>query len=116
MDDADLVRAGYRDKATDLVAKRVKEARDAGMDGIVCAPQETGAVRAIVGPEMIIVTPGIRPSGSPPNDQKRAMTPGEAMAAGADYLVVGRPITAALDPVSAAATVQAEIGQALRGD
>ncbi len=117
MDDADAHAAGYASSAADLVAARAADAREAGMDGIVCAPQEIASVRAIVGTGMAIVTPGIRPAGSAADDQKRVMTPAEAIAAGADYLVVGRPITAAAE--SAGGGTRDHRGNrksALRGD
>jgi orotidine-5'-phosphate decarboxylase len=82
------------------------------MDGIVCSPREIRRVREIVGPDMAIVTPGIRPAGAAAGDQKRIMAPAEAIAAGADYLVVGRPVSAAADPAQAAAALVAEIEQA----
>jgi orotidine-5'-phosphate decarboxylase len=113
MDDADLRAAGYAAAAEELVTARAGDARGCGMDGIVCAPQEIGAVRSVVGPDMAIVTPGIRPSGSAPGDQKRVMSPGEAIAAGADYLVVGRPITANPHPGRAAEAIFTEIERAL---
>lgn len=113
MDDADLQAAGYGASAAALVAARAADARSAGMDGIVCSPREIGTVRGIVGPGMLIVTPGVRPAGSPAGDQRRTMTPGEAIAAGADYLVVGRPVTAAADPRRAADAIVAEIEAAL---
>ncbi len=109
MDDNDLVEAGYKDNAYDLVLKRAKQARDADMDGVVASALEASAIRKIVGPEMAIVTPGIRPSGVSAGDQKRVMTPGEAISAGASHLVVGRPIIAAEDPVDAAAAILTEI-------
>jgi orotidine-5'-phosphate decarboxylase len=83
------------------------------MDGIVCSPQEAAKVRAAVGPELVIVTPGVRPTGAATGDQKRIMTPEDAIAAGADYLVVGRPVTQAPDPRAAAETIVAEIETAL---
>jgi orotidine-5'-phosphate decarboxylase len=79
------------------------------MGGIVCSPREAEMVRAIVGPQMAIVTPGIRPAGAAVGDQKRVMGPAEAIAAGASHLVVGRPITAAADPSAAARQVVAEM-------
>lgn len=79
------------------------------MDGLVCAPTEIDAVRATVGAALTLVTPGIRPAGSAIGDQKRIMTPAEALAAGADHLVIGRPITAAPDPRAAAAAILAEM-------
>jgi orotidine-5'-phosphate decarboxylase len=113
LNDADLGRAGYAESAAALVARRAADARVAGMDGIVCSPLEAESVRKIVGPEMAIVTPGVRPSGSAAGDQKRTLSPGEAISAGADYLVVGRPITGASDPAKAANAIVAEIERAL---
>jgi len=113
MDDADLAAAGYRDGASALVARRARDARDAGVDGIVASPAEATAVRDIVGPSVAIVTPGIRPVGSEAGDQKRIATPAAAIHAGADHLVVGRPITAASDPKAAAKAIQHEIAEAL---
>ena len=113
MDDDDLTEAGYAGNVGDLVARRARDAREAGMDGIVAAPSEAAAVRAIVGPDMAIVTPGVRPAGADANDQKRVATPAAAIHAGADYLVVGRPITAAADPKEAAEAIVAEIARAV---
>lgn len=113
MDDADLVDAGYRYTASELVAKRAADARAAGMDGIVCSALEAEAMRSIVGSDMAIVTPGIRPDGSDVGDQKRVMTPKRAIAAGADYLVVGRPILAADDRKAMAAQIIDDISTAL---
>jgi orotidine-5'-phosphate decarboxylase len=108
-DDADLAAAGYRLGVTDLVAQRAGQARDIGIDGLVCSPEEAGNLRGIVGGNMALVTPGIRPAGSAAGDQKRIMTPAKAIAAGADYLVVGRPIVEAGDPKAAAEAIVAEI-------
>ena len=113
MDDDDLRAAGYPASAAALVAARAADARAAGMDGVVCSPQEIGAVRAAIGADMLIVTPGIRPAGSSAGDQRRITTPGEAIGAGADYLVVGRPVIAAPDPRRAADAIVAEIEAAL---
>lgn len=112
-DDADAVEAGYRLAVRDLVRLRSEQARTIGVDGIVCAAIETELVRDVAGPAMAIVTPGIRPAGSERGDQKRTLTPGEAIAAGVDYLVVARPIIAASDPRAAAQAIVAEIEQAL---
>src|SRR3954465_1253132 len=108
-DDGDLHAAGYRLNVSDLVEARAQQAQVLGIDGIVCSPEEAAAVRKIVGHQMDLVTPGIRPAGTATGDQKRIMTPARAIAAGADYLVVGRPIMDAADPKSAAETIVAEI-------
>jgi orotidine-5'-phosphate decarboxylase len=112
MDQADLSAAGYSGAVADLVARRAADARAAGMDGIVASPSEVKALRQLVGPDIALVIPGIRPSGSAAGDQKRIATPGDAIRDGADYLVVGRPITGASDPKDAAEAVVAEIAAA----
>ena len=112
-DDADLHAAGYRLSVSDLVEARARQAQTLGVDGLVSSPEEAGALRKIVGHQMNLVTPGIRPAGSATGDQKRIMTPSRAIAAGADYLVVGRPIVEAADPKATAEAIQAEIAQAL---
>jgi orotidine-5'-phosphate decarboxylase len=114
-DEADVQAAGYRLNIADLVAMRARQAKALGVDGIVCSPEEAGGLRAIVGDQMSLVTPGIRPAGSASGDQKRIMTPARAIAAGSDYLVVGRPVVEAADPRAAAESIQAEIAQALSG-
>lgn len=93
----------------DQVVHFAKLAKSAGMDGVVASPQEIKYIREAVGPDFLIVTPGVRPAGADIGDQKRVMTPGDAAKAGADYLVIGRPITRAEDPVSAARAIAAEI-------
>ena len=113
MDDADLTAAGYRSDVSSLVTSRAADAADAGMDGLVCSAREAAQVRRAAGPNLLLVTPGIRPTGSDAGDQKRTLTPGAAIANGADYLVVGRPITAADAPAKAAEAVIAEIEAAL---
>ena len=113
-DDADLAAAGYDFTVSELVAERAAQARDIGIDGLVCSAEEAAAVRPIVGARMTLVTPGIRPSGAAAGDQKRVMTPAKAIAAGADYLVVGRPIVEAADPRSAAQAIVAEIEAATK--
>jgi orotidine-5'-phosphate decarboxylase len=109
MDDHDVAEAGFARDTAGLVALRAGQAKAAGVAGLVCSPREAAMVRAIVGPEMAIVTPGIRPAGSAMGDQKRVMGPAEALAAGASHLVVGRPITAAVDPKAAAQAILAEM-------
>jgi orotidine-5'-phosphate decarboxylase len=112
-DDADLQAAGYRLSVSDLVEARARQAQGLGVDGLVCSPEEAAALRQIIGRSMSLVTPGIRPAGTASGDQKRIMTPQRAIAAGADYLVVGRPVVEAADPKAAAEAIQAEIAQAL---
>ncbi len=112
MDDADLTEAGYAMGAEALVSRRAAQAREAGMGGIVCAPTEARAVRALVGDAMAIVTPGIRPAGAESGDQKRVATPADAIRAGASHLVVARPIIAAPDPREAASAILAEMASA----
>ncbi len=112
-DDSDLHAAGYRLNVSDLVEARAQQAQVLGLDGIVCSPEEAAALRKLVGHQMTLVTPGIRPAGSDVGDQKRIMTPARAIAAGSDYLVVGRPITGAADPRAAAEAVHAEIAPKL---
>ena len=113
-DDSDLKAAGYATSVKALVARRAEQAGALGVDGLVCAPEEAANVRAIAGSGMTLVTPGIRPEGAQAGDQKRIMTPAAAIAAGADYLVVGRPIVAAADPRAAAEAIIAEIAQQTR--
>lgn len=108
-DDNDLAEAGFACGVSELVARRAAQARDAGVDGLILSAGELEAVRRIAGPQMILVTPGVRPAGAAAQDQKRVMTPAEAIRAGADHLVVGRPITEARDPRAAAEAILAEI-------
>jgi len=102
LDASDLQQQGIGASPADLVAARARLAREAGCDGVVASGQEAARVRAVVGPSMAIVTPGIRLPGDTAGDQARVATPEQAIAAGADYLVVGRPVTAADDPARAA--------------
>ncbi|WP_428674538.1 orotidine-5'-phosphate decarboxylase [Roseibium sp.] len=113
MDEDDLVAAGYRGPIADVVEARARDAKAAGMGGIVCAATESAKMRAILGNDLVIVTPGIRPAGSAAGDQRRVMTPEDAIRAGSDYLVVGRPVNQAADPAAAADAVVAEIEAAL---
>ena len=112
LNDGDLKEAGFAIGTAELAARRAAQARDIGVDGLVCSPEEVANLRRIVGAGLTLVTPGIRPAGSGADDQKRVATPAVAIAAGADYLVVGRPIIAAPDPKSAAQAIIAEIAGA----
>jgi orotidine-5'-phosphate decarboxylase len=115
--EADLQRIGLAGPANDAVRRLAALAVDAGARGLVCSPQEVAAVRAEIGADILIVTPGVRPAGADVNDQARVATPEEAMRAGADLLVIGRPITGAADPGAAAAAIAASLrrAEALRG-
>lgn len=112
LDDGDLAAVGQQGPAAGQVLRLARLAQDAGCDGVVCSPLEIAAIRAACGPGFLLVVPGIRPAGSAEDDQKRIMTPGQAVAAGADYLVVGRPITRATDPAAAARAIAADIAAA----
>jgi orotidine-5'-phosphate decarboxylase len=114
LDDADLKEAGYATTVAELAARRAAQARDIGVDGLVCSPQEVANLRRVVGAGLTLVTPGIRPAGSGTGDQKRVATPAAAIAAGADYLVIGRPIIAAPDPKAAAEAIVTEIASAAK--
>jgi orotidine-5'-phosphate decarboxylase len=108
-DDGDLKDAGYSATVPELVARRAAQAEAIGIDGLVCAPSEAKDLRQRLGAKMLLVTPGIRPAGSEKGDQKRIMTPGDAIRAGVDYMVIGRPIVAAEDPKAAAEKIVEEI-------
>jgi orotidine-5'-phosphate decarboxylase len=108
-DQADLADLGYPCPVADLVALRVRKAMEAGIDGIVCSPLEAASVRALAGPRAILVTPGVRSGGAGMGGQKRVATPAEAMRWGANYLVVGRQVTRAGDPVAELARILEEI-------
>ena len=112
-DDADLSDACYRFGVVETVKRRAEQARDLGVDGLVASAAEAAMVRRTVGAEMLLVTPGVRPAGAAAGDQKRVATPAEAIRNGADYLVVGRPVTEAADPRAAAEALVAEIGVGL---
>ena len=113
MDEEDLIAAGYEYDPHTLVLRRAEQALLAGMGGIVCSAEEASAVRKIIGPDMALVTPGIRPAGSDKGDQKRVMTPAEGIRAGSSHLVVARPIVKAADPKEAARAILAEMDAAL---
>lgn len=112
MDEQDVIDAGYEHDPHTLVLRRSEQALHAGMGGIVCSAEEAEAVRRIVGPDLAVVTPGIRPAGSEHGDQKRVVTPAQAIRNGSSHLVVGRPIVAALDRRAAAEAILAEMQSA----
>jgi orotidine-5'-phosphate decarboxylase len=107
--DEDLVQVGVRADAATQVATLAKLAEDAGLDGVVASPSELSLLRSQLGRAMKIVTPGIRPAGSDVNDQSRIATPAAALQAGADYLVIGRPITASTDPAGSLEKILSEL-------
>lgn len=112
-DGGDVREAGFSDTPEQLVARRVGHAREAGIDGVICAPTDLVSVRKIAPSPFLAVTPGVRPAGAAVGDQKRVATPGEAIRAGADHLVVSRPILSAEDPRAAAEIILSEIESAL---
>ncbi len=109
LDDADLAAIGGSPPVAAQAVRLARLARDCGLDGVVCSPREIAPVREACGPDFTLVVPGIRPAGAAKGDQKRVMTPAEALAAGADWLVIGRPITEAADPADAARRIAAEL-------
>ncbi len=111
-DDADLAEAGYALGVSALVERRARQAQGAGIDGLVCSAAEVARLRVAIGSSLVLVTPGIRPAGAAVGDQKRVATPASAIADGADYLVVGRPVTGDADPRAAAERIVAEIAAA----
>lgn len=108
----DLEFLGFEGEPSELVRRMAVSARDAGIHGVVCSPLEASIVREAAGSEFLIVTPGIRPSGSAKDDQKRTATPSTAIISGATSLVVGRPVTMAEDPRGAAESILDEIARA----
>jgi orotidine-5'-phosphate decarboxylase len=110
LNEADLLQIGFGGNATENAVRLAKLAQSSGLRGVVASPLEIGPFREACGGDFVILTPGIRPAGSDAGDQRRTMTPREAIAAGADYLVVGRPITGAADPRSAAQRIVEEMG------
>ncbi len=107
----DLADIGITESPADYAAKLARLTAASGFDGVVCSAQEAGRVKADNGSQFLTVTPGIRPASSAADDQRRIMTPAQAVAGGADYLVVGRPITRAADPLAALAAIRQEIGE-----
>lgn len=110
LDDADLSAVGVATPARDQVLRLARLAQSCGLDGVVCSGAEIAQLRAACGPDFTLVVPGIRPPGAEAGDQKRVMTPAEALGAGADYLVIGRPITGAADPAQAARAIIRGLG------
>jgi orotidine-5'-phosphate decarboxylase len=109
LDNNDLKEMGHQQTVSELVAMRVKQARQIGIDGLVASPLEAASIRKIAGPDAILVTPGVRSRGAAAGDQKRVATPAEAMRDGANYLVIGRQVTRAADPVTAVAGIRQEL-------
>ena len=110
LDDADMEIIGYSEGASMQALRPARLAQISGLDGVVCAATDLAAIRAACGPDVLTIVPGSRPAGSDVQDQKRFMTPSAARTAGADILILGRPVTAAADPAAAARAVAAELG------
>lgn len=109
LDAGDLADIGCPGDPRERVLRLASLARDAGLDGVVCSPQEASSVRERLGRDFLLVTPGVRPAGAETKDQKRVMTPRDAITAGADFLVIGRPITASPDPLQALVRIEQEM-------
>ena len=109
LDSTDLAAAGMDTDTTRQVVRLAKLAKDSGMDGAICSPEEIPAIRAALGNDFILMVPGIRPEWAAANDQKRTLTPRQAKDAGANYLVIGRPITKAENPAQAAQRITTEL-------
>jgi orotidine-5'-phosphate decarboxylase len=113
LNEADLSRIGLAGPVSEAARRLAAIAVEAGARGLVCSPQEVGALRAEVGDDIMLITPGVRPAGAEVNDQARVATPEEALRSGADLLVIGRPITRAADPGAAAAAIAASLRRVL---
>jgi len=109
----DIAEVGYQGEPAENVLRLASLTSDAGLDGVVCSPLEVAEIRRRIGDDFLLVTPGVRPATSAQDDQRRVMTPGEAIAIGSSYLVVGRPITGAQDPIQALQAINAEIAGAV---
>lgn len=105
----ELLASGITRSMSDQVDFLATQTRDAGLDGVVCSPQEASRLKESFGAEFKLITPGVRPAGSASEDQRRVATPQDAVRAGSDYLVIGRPVTAAVDPVEALQSIHAEL-------
>lgn len=114
LSEQDLRDIGVTSTADEQVLRLAALARDAGLDGVVCSAREAVQLRRACGAGFTLVTPGIRPAGAGSDDQKRIMTPAEAIRAGSDYLVIGRPVTRATDPLQALIAMEEEVGRALQ--
>ena len=111
LDEDDVREEGYSIRLSELLEIRVKTALEAGVDGVICSPLDVHRVRETAGPNLLLVTPGVRSRGAATDDQKRIATPAEAIRAGADYLVIGRQVTRAADPKAACEEILAEIAE-----
>ena len=109
MDTSDLAAVGLSGSPEDNVLRLATLVHQSGLDGVVCSSRETGVLRNALGPDFRLITPGIRPLGSQADDQRRVMTPADAIRAGSNYLVIGRPVTRADDPVSVLRTINSEL-------
>ncbi len=109
----DIAEVGYSGEPAENVLRLAQLTHEAGLDGVVCSPREAVEIRRRIGDDFLLVTPGVRPKQAAADDQRRVMTPGEAIAAGASYLVVGRPITGAEDPIEALRQISAEIAASI---
>jgi orotidine-5'-phosphate decarboxylase len=109
LDDQSLRQVGIEDSVEEAVSRLARLSEEAGMDGVVASPREIGLIRKVCGHDFVVVTPGVRPAAAAKDDQRRVMTPGDAIKAGADYLVIGRPIQQASDPVEAVERIVEEI-------
>ena len=112
LDEKDLHQMGHECTISDLVARRVRQTMECGVDGVVASPREARSIREIAGPDAILVTPGVRSAGADQGDQKRVATPAQALKDGASYLVIGRQVTRAKDPAGALAGIRNEIATA----
>ena len=111
LEQSDLIEIGFQGSPADNVLRLARLTRAAGLDGVVCSPLEVSALRHALGEDFLLVTPGVRPAGAAVHDQKRIMTPNDAMQAGASYLVIGRPVTQAVDPLAALQHINAALLQ-----